>query len=184
MIEVISGPMYSGKTEELIRRLTRAKIANRSVIAFKPEIDSRYGLEVMASHSGIKIDCVPIEYARSIVDAIQVGSYDVIGIDEAQFFDYEIYETVLFLSDKGIKVIVAGLDMDYRREPFGCMPHLLAVACDVQKLSAVCNVCGEDACYTQRLTDGQPASFSGPTIQVGAKESYEARCWHCYESGE
>ena len=179
MIEVITGPMYSGKTEELIRRLTRAKIAGRKVMAYKPLIDNRYGSEVLASHSGIKIDCQPVAAAAFIGP----NGFDVIGIDEAQFFDYLLIDTIEYLANNGIQVIVAGLDMTYRKEPFGCMPHLMAIAKSVDKLSAVCHVCGEDAHYTQRLIDGKPAPFSGETILVGAQDSYEARCWYCYEEG-
>lgn len=181
MIEVVTGPMYSGKTEELIRRLTRAKIAGKRVIAYKPKIDDRYGSEVLASHSGIKIVCKPIELAQSIMDNLDF--YDVVGIDEAQFFDFHLLSSIQVLERRDIQVIVAGLDMTYRREPFGCMPYLMAIAQKVIKLSAVCHQCGADAMYTQRLIDGKPASFSGSTILVGAKDSYEARCFYCYEEG-
>lgn len=181
MIEVICGPMYSGKTEELIRRLTRAKIANKKVVAYKPKIDNRFGSEVLASHSGIKIVCKPIEIPQSIL--YNLVDYDVIGIDEAQFFDFHLLSSIQILAQHGIQVIVAGLDMTYRKEPFGCMPFLLAIAEKVIKLSAVCHVCGDDAIYTQRLMDGKPAPFTGETIQVGAQDSYEARCFNCFEEG-
>jgi thymidine kinase len=179
MIEVITGPMYSGKTEELIRRLTRAKIGGKSVIAFKPEIDNRYGEEILASHSGIKIDCLPLD-----LDSSFTMKYDVVGIDEAQFFDDRLIGFVRFLSSWNVKVIIAGLDMTYRKEPFGSMPTLMAISSDVIKLKAVCQVCGDDAAYTQRVIQGKPASFEGPTIQIGAFDSYEARCYYCWEAGK
>lgn len=182
MIEVICGPMYSGKTEELIRRLTRAKIAGKKVIAYKPKLDDRFGTEVLASHSGIKIICKPIEIPQSIMGN-HPNDYDVVGIDEAQFFDFHLLSSIQVLDNHGIQVIVAGLDMTYRKEPFGCMPYLMAIASKVIKLSAVCHTCGDDAMYTQRLLDGKPASFSGETILVGALDSYEARCFYCFEEG-
>jgi len=180
MIEVVTGPMYSGKTEELIRRLTRAKIGGKEVIAFKPTIDNRYGEEILASHSGIKIECLSLDLDR---DTSFPMRYDVVGIDEAQFFDHRLIDLVTFLSEWNVKVILAGLDMTYRKEPFGCMPTLMAIAADVIKLKAVCHVCGDDAAYTQRLVQGKPASFDGPTVQIGAFDSYESRCWYCFEKG-
>jgi thymidine kinase len=182
MIEVITGPMYSGKTEELIRRLTRATIAQRKVVALKPRIDTRHPETVLSSHSGIKIDCWSVD--TDLLDMLTFPmAYNLVGIDEAQFFDANVVKFVQFLSSRGIKVVIAGLDMTYRREPFGCMPYLMAIARDVTKLSAVCHVCGDDAHYTQRLINGRPAPYSGETILVGALDSYEARCWYCYEEG-
>lgn len=181
MIEVVTGPMYSGKTEELIRRLTRAKIAEKKVVAIKPKIDTRHPEIVLASHSGIKIDCWSIDLDFDIAPFPM--AYDVVGIDEAQFFNAHILKFVSYLANEGVKVIIAGLDMTYRKEPFGYMPFLMAMAAKVIKLSAVCHVCGDDAMYTQRLLDGRPAPFSGDTIQVGALDSYEARCYHCFEEG-
>lgn len=182
MIEVICGPMYSGKTEELIRRLTRAKIAEKQVVAIKPRIDTRHPEVVLASHSGIKIDCWSVDLDLADIASFPMR-YDVVGIDEAQFFDKNILDFVSFLANEGVKVIVAGLDMTYRKEPFGYMPFLMAMAAKVIKLSAVCHTCGDDAMYTQRLLDGKPAPFAGETILVGALDSYEARCYFCFEEG-
>ena len=187
MIEVITGPMYSGKTEELIRRLTRAKIGGKSVIAFKPDIDTRHPEEVMASHSGIEIACrtlAPDLWSNQTDRSAFSFEYDVYGIDEAQFFNPKIVSLAKGLSDMGRKVIIAGLDMTFRQEPFGSMPELMAIASDVQKLKAVCHMCGNDAMYTQRLVDdGRPASFYEKTIVVGALDRYEARCYDCFEAG-
>lgn len=182
MIEVITGPMYSGKTEELIRRLTRSKIGGKKVIAYKPKIDNRYGEEVLASHSGIKIECRQLHEKFEDAMYFPLG-YDVVGIDEAQFFSSELLSFVSLLDRVGVKVIVAGLDMTFRKEPFGCIPTLMAVASEVVKLKAVCHVCGDDAMYTQRLVGNKPASFSEPTVVVGAFDTYEARCFHCFETG-
>jgi thymidine kinase len=173
--------MFSGKTEELIRQLTRAKIAGKRVVAFKPNIDTRYGQEILASHSGIKIDCRTLD--ASLDNEMVIPTYfDVVGFDEAQFFSSKLIGLIGILQDQNVKVLVAGLDMTYRREPFGPMPILMAVAEEVSKLKAVCHVCGEDAAYTQRLIDGIPASFSGPTVEIGALDKYEARCYYCYET--
>lgn len=182
MIEVITGPMYSGKTEELIRRLTRAQIGGKKVIAYKPKVDTRHGEGIMASHSGIKIECRPLH--EKFEDAMFIPlDYDVVGIDEAQFFSDELLAFVQLLDYRGVKVILAGLDLTYRKEPFGSMPILMALASEVMKLKAVCHVCGDDAMYTQRLDGKSPASYDEPTIVVGALETYEARCVHCFEIG-
>ncbi|MEW9125104.1 MAG: thymidine kinase [Thermotaleaceae bacterium] len=174
-IEVIAGPMYSGKSEELIRRLKRAEIARQNVMVFKPLIDDRYCAENVVSHSGIRLKAHRIGKASEILTYLEKDT-QVIGIDEVQFFDEYVVEIARELADKGLRVIVAGLDMDFRGEPFGPTPKLMAVAEFVDKLSAICMVCGDPAHRTQRLINGYPASYDDPTILVGATESYEARC--------
>lgn len=179
-LEVICGPMFSGKSEELIRRLTRAEIANKRVIAFKPSIDNRYNVWKISSHAGSTFDAQVIASMREV--ASWDDERDVVAFDEAQFFEPElIIEACIALVERGRLVIVAGLDKTYRGEPFGAMPTLLALADDVTKLTAVCHKCGEDATMTQRLIDDQPAPFSGETVQVGGLDTYEARCRACFE---
>ena len=173
-IEVISGSMFSGKTEELIRRLKRAKIANQKVEIYKPIIDTRYSDKEVVSHDANAITSTPVPSASHIL--LLASNVEVVGIDEAQFFGDEIVQVVQDLVDRGIRVIVAGLDMDFRGVPFGQMPQLLAQAEIVDKLHAICMVCGEEATRTQRLVDGEPAYYDDPIIIVGASEMYEARC--------
>jgi thymidine kinase len=174
-VEVITGSMFSGKTEELIRRLRRARIAKQEVQVFKPSLDTRYGENQLASHSGAAFDATPIQNARDIFD--QLGaSTTVVAIDEAQFFDNELSQAVSDLADRGLRVIVAGLDTDFRGEPFGPLPVIMAQAERVDKLHAICMVCGGPASRTQRLIDGKPARFDDPVVIVGADELYEARC--------
>lgn len=174
-IEVITGSMFSGKTDELIRRLRRATIARQKVQVFKPAIDDRYVVEKVTSHAGSNYDAVPIQQAADILSRLDDGT-TVVAIDEAQFFDSEILEIVQILADKGLRVIVAGLDTDFRGEPFGPMPVLMAQAERVDKLHAICMVCGEAASRTQRLVNGAPAQYDDPVVIVGASELYEARC--------
>jgi thymidine kinase len=174
-VEVICGSMFSGKTEELIRRVRRATIARQTVQVFKPEIDSRYSIERVTSHNGQRFEAIPVQDAQRILDHLTPEA-TVVAIDEAQFFDPGIVEVTKILADRGMRVILAGLDMDFRGEPFGPMPALLCCADDVQKLHAICMVCGEDASRTQRLVNGKPAHYDDPIILVGASESYEARC--------
>lgn len=174
-IEVICGSMFSGKTDELIRRLRRATIAKQKVQVFKPAIDNRYDVQKVTSHAGNEFDALPINDSHEIPGLIQAGT-TVVAIDEAQFFDPAIVEIVEKLADQGLRVIIAGLDMDFRGEPFGCMPVLMAIAERVDKLQAICMVCGEPACRTQRLVDGKPAHYDQPVVVVGASELYEARC--------
>ena len=178
-IEAVIGPMYSGKSEELIRRLKRARIAKQNVLVFKPKIDDRYSKEDVVSHSGDSIDAIPIENPSEIYDYID-NKVQVVGIDEVQFFDEKIVDIAVDLANKGIRVIAAGLDMDFKGEPFGPTPKLLAVAEFVDKIQAVCSVCGQPATRSQRLIDGKPAKYDDPIIQVGAVESYEARCRKCH----
>lgn len=182
-IEVVIGPMYSGKSEELIRRLKRAKIAKQNVVVFKPGIDDRYSKDDVVSHSGYAINAVAIQKSSQIYDYIQ-NDTQVVGIDEVQFFDDEIVDIAIDLANKGIRVIAAGLDMDFKGEPFGPTPRLLAVAEFVDKIQAICSVCGQPATRSQRLIDGKPAKYDEPIIQVGAVESYEARCRKCHVVGE
>ncbi len=174
-IEVVCGSMFSGKTDELIRRLRRATIARQQVQVFKPSIDIRYAVEKVKSHAGSEYEARPVKQAREIYDFLD-KSTTVVGIDEAQFFDPEIVPLVIELAARGIRVIVAGLDTDFRAEPFGCIPTLMAIAEKVDKLQAICMVCGEPASRTQRLVNGKPARYDDPVVIVGASEMYEARC--------
>ncbi len=178
-IEVICGCMFSGKTEELIRRVRRAEIARRKVQVFKPAIDYRYHVERVTSHNGLHFEAQPVANARELLARIQPDT-TVVAVDEIQFFDQEIVPVVSQLADRGLRVIAAGLDLDFRGEPFGPMPMLLAKAEQVEKLQAICVVCGEPACRTQRLIDGEPAAYEDPVILIGASELYEARCRHCH----
>jgi thymidine kinase len=174
-IEVITGSMFSGKTDELIRRLRRARIARQNVQVFKPVIDNRYGLEKVTSHAGTEFEATPVQAADQIEPLIRPET-TVVAIDEAQFFSAEVCAVSQRLAARGVRVIAAGLDQDFRGEPFGPMPELMALAEDVTKLHAICAVCGEEASRTQRLIDNQPASFDQPVVVVGASELYEARC--------
>jgi thymidine kinase len=180
MLEVICGPMFSGKSEELIRRLRRAKIAQQRVITFKPQIDNRYGLEYVVSHDGNKVDAKPLAQVHEIIEIVHANNAMVIGIDEAQFFSQELVSVVCQLINENRRVIVAGLDLDFRGTPFGCMPLLLAIADKVSKLQAICTQCGHDAHFTQRLVNGNPARYDDPVIMIGAQEAYQARCRGCY----
>lgn len=175
VIEVICGSMFCGKTEELIRRVRRAIIARQMVQVFKPVIDNRYSIEHITSHNGQNIDALPVENAQGILDALRSDT-TVIAVDEVQFFDLEIVNIVQELASRDIRVILAGLDLNFRGEPFGSMPALLCVAEEVTKLHAICVVCGERACRTQRLVNGVAARYTDPVIMVGAKEVYEPRC--------
>jgi thymidine kinase len=179
-IEVICGSMFSGKTEELIRRLRRAISARQRVQVFKPRLDDRYGTEKVTSHNGLHVVAQPVGSAREIL-ALLESETTVVGIDELQFFDPLITEVCQELARRGRRVIAAGLDTDFRGEPFGPMPRLMAEAEMVDKLRAICVVCGNEASRTQRLVDGQPAAHDDPLIVVGASEKYEARCRACHE---
>lgn len=174
-IEVICGSMFCGKTEELIRRVRRAIIAKQTIQIFKPSMDDRYGIDRVTSHTGQQIDAEAITCANAILAHIH-DKTTVVAIDEVQFFDPEIVSVVEALATRGIRVICAGLDLDFRGEPFGAMPQLLCIAEDVLKLHAICVVCGEKASRTQRLVNGMPAHYHDPIILVGALEVYEARC--------
>jgi thymidine kinase len=185
-LEVICGPMFAGKSEELIRRIKRAEIAKQKVVVFKPSIDNRYSTTEVVSHSGIKTKALSVSEVGLISGlAYDIGGelYDVVAIDEIQFFDIRILNIVEKLINRGARVIVSGLDQDFRGLGFGIMPELLARARQVDKLTAICQVCGEEADMTQRLVDGKPASYGSPTVIVGADEQYEARCRNCHERG-
>ena len=179
-LEVITGSMFSGKTDELIRRLRRATIARQKVQVFKPVIDNRYAVEKVTSHAGSDFDAIPVERAADIRSRLQADT-TVIGVDEAQFFDDEIISIVDEFAGQGMRVIVAGLDTDFRAEPFGPVPELMARAEKVDKLQAICMVCGEPASRTQRLVNGIPARYDEPVVIVGAAEMYEARCRRHHE---
>ncbi|HNK62959.1 MAG TPA: thymidine kinase [Anaerolineales bacterium] len=174
-IEVICGSMFSGKTDELIRRLVRATIARQKVQVFKPAIDIRYAVEKVASHTGSTFEAIPIGNSADVRSRLEKDT-TVVGIDEAQFFDPGIVMVAQDLAERGVRVIVAGLDTDFRGEPFGSMPTLMAAAEDVSKLHAICMVCGGNASRTQRLVNGKPARYDEPIVIVGASEMYEARC--------
>ncbi len=178
-LEVITGPMYCGKSEELIRRLRRVKIAKQKIKVFKPVLDNRYSKKDVVSHSGNSIEAVPVDHPEEILERID-DSVDVVGIDEAQFFHEDLIEICEDLADSGKRVILAGLDRNFRNEPFGPMPELMARAEYVDKLHAICIQCGEPASRTQRLIDGEPAAADDPVILVGADEVYEARCRSCH----
>lgn len=174
-LEVICGPMFAGKSEELIRRVKTLSYAHQKIIAFKPAIDNRYDDSAIASHDGEKYKAFAVKNVDGIISHIS-DDVQVVAIDEVQFFGDGIISLVEDLADKGVRVIVAGLDTDFRGEPFGPMPDLLARAEFVTKLSAACTICGCAATRTQRLVNGEPANYDDPIIQVGAKEAYEARC--------
>lgn len=179
-IEIICGSMFSGKTEEMIRRVRRARIARQKVQVFKPALDKRYHAGQVSSHNGVQWQAVPVDSARDIFERLQ-SDVNVVAVDEAQFFDWEISRVCNELAQRGLRIILAGLDMDFRGEPFGPMPLLMAEAEEVTKLQAICVVCGAPASRTQRLIDGHPAAYDEPIILVGGSESYEARCRHCHE---
>jgi thymidine kinase len=173
--------MFSGKSEELIRRLRRAEIAGQRALIVKPSVDNRYDVGHVVSHAGAKMRAVT---AGSGAEVLRLANgYDAVGIDEVQFFDDGIVDTIGSLADRGARVVAAGLAQDFRGLPFGSMPTLLCVAEFVDKLEAVCHRCGGPATLTQRLVDGEPAPFSGKTVVIGALDSYEARCRACYEPG-
>ena len=179
-IEVICGSMFSGKTEELIRRVKRAVIARQQVQVFKPLLDNRFSTERVSSHDGLQWDAVAVNSAAEILELVR-DTTDVVAIDEAQFFDWAVVDVCEKLAQQGKRVIVAGLDMDFRGEPFGPMPVLMAQAEMVDKLQAICAVCGAPASRTQRLINGVPANYDDPQILVGASEVYQARCRRCHE---
>lgn len=174
-IEVICGSMFSGKTDELIRRLRRARIARQDVQVFKPSLDIRYAAGKVTSHAGTEFEATPVERAV-MIGALVRPTVTVVAVDEAQFFDDELIAVVQELAHGGRRVLIAGLDTDFRGKPFGPMPHLMALAEQVDKLHAICMVCGEPASRTQRLINGRPARYDDPVLVVGASELYEARC--------
>lgn len=172
--------MFSGKSEELIRRVRQAKYGNLTVRVFKPAIDNRYSKDSVVSHNGTTTMAYPVRHSEEIFAHID-DDIDIVGIDEVQFFDDQIVDVATELAARGIRVILAGLDTDFRGEPFGQMPRLMALSETVTKLNAICPLCSSPACRTQRLIDGRPASYDDPIILVGASESYEPRCRHHHE---
>ena len=178
-IEVITGCMFAGKTEELIRRINVLQFAKKKIVVFKPSIDDRYSIDRVVSHAGTSVESYAIKEAKEMLAL--VGDADVIAIDEVQFFDDEVVDICNHFADLGKRVMCAGLDMDFRGEPFSIMPRLVTQAEFVTKLTAVCTKCGAPATRTQRIVNGNPAHFNDPIILVGASEAYEARCRHCHE---
>lgn len=179
-IEVICGSMYAGKTEELIRRIKRVEYAKKNIIVFKPCIDDRYDTVQVVSHTNERVDAIPVSNADQMREHLKELPYAV-AIDEVQFFDQDVVVLCEMLANAGVRVICAGLDMNFRGEPFGIMPELLSRAEYVTKLNAICMKCGAPATRTQRIIDGKPAFYEDPIILVGAKESYEARCRFCHQ---
>lgn len=180
-IEVICGCMFAGKTEELIRRINRITYAKKDILVFKPKIDDRYDEGSVVSHSQKKIKSIVISEASEILEHLKDKMPYAIAVDEVQFFDEDLIPVIDALANSGVRVIVAGLDQDFRGEPFGIMPKLLARAEYVTKLNAICQVCGQPATRTQRIIDGKPADYNDPIILVSAAEKYEARCRHCHQ---
>lgn len=185
-LEVVCGSMFSGKTEELMLRLRRAEYAKKNVVTIKHEIDNRKSFSCIVSHNGVQREAYPVgsceDGLQALTDFVD-DTVDVIGIDEIQFFPIDAIPIILRMVEEGKRVIVAGLDLDFRREPFSIVPNLLALADEVMKLRAICVVCGNDANFTQRLINGEPANFDDPTILVGGEECYEARCRQCHKMG-
>jgi thymidine kinase len=180
-IEVIAGVMFAGKSEELIRRVRRAVIARRRVQVFKSHLDSRYaGLYSVASHDGREVDANPVDSSSEVFRLVRPDT-QLVAVDEAQFLDSGIVRVASELAARGVRVILAGTDTDFRGEPFGAIGALMAVAERVDKLQAICVVCGDLACRNQRLVDGRPARYDAPTIMIGGQESYEARCRRCHQ---
>jgi len=179
-IEVITGVMFSGKSEELIRRVRRGIIARRRVQVFKSHLDARYtGVLNVSTHDGREIEAMPVDAAAEIFRQVRPDT-ELVAIDEAQFLDPEIVTVCSALASRGVRVILAGTDTDFRGEPFGAMGDLLAIAESVDKLQAICVICGDLATRNQRLVSGKPARYDSPTILVGGQEAYEARCRHCH----
>jgi thymidine kinase len=179
-IEIICGVMFSGKSEELIRRVRRGVIARRRIQVFKSHLDARYtGLFSVASHDGTEFEATPVDAAAEIFRLVRPES-EIVAVDEVQFLDDGIVEVANTLATRGVRIILAGTDTDFRGEPFGPMGALMAVAEKVDKLNAICVGCGDLACRNQRLVNGRPARYDSPTIMVGGRESYEARCRHCH----
>ena len=180
-IEVIAGVMFSGKSEELIRRVRRAVIARRKVHVFKSHLDARYaGLYTVTTHDGLAVEAEPIDSADDIVRRARPDA-EVVAVDEVQFLDEGIVPVANLLADRGVRVILAGTEVDFRGLPFGAMAALMCAAEVVDKLHAICVVCGGPASRNQRLINGVPAPWGSPTIMVGGRESYEARCRHCHK---
>ena len=186
-IEVICGPMFASKTETLISRITSLEYAKQKIKIYKPELDDRYSKEEIVSHAGARIEATPVNSSREIMEDLlskMEKMPDVVVIDEVQFFDNNVVLVAEKLANMGVRVIVAGLDQDFRGDPFPIVAELMARAEIITKLTAVCTVCGAAATRSQRLVDGKPAPVTGLTVQVGAKESYEARCRDHHDIGD
>ncbi|MBQ7450107.1 thymidine kinase [bacterium] len=179
--EIITGPMSCGKTEELLRRIRRFQIAQKNIKIISPDIDTREGENRVASRNGLSLDAIKVKTSREVLDVVEEKD-EIIAIDEIQFFDEEIVDVVNELVSQHKKVIACGLDLDFKAEPFGPMPQLLAIANRVDKLMAICMKCGSEyGVRTQRLINGAPAGKNSPQIMIGGDETYEARCLDCYE---
>jgi thymidine kinase len=179
-IEVICGPMFAGKSEELIRRIKRLEYAKKKTLVFKPLIDNRYSKNEVVSHSNLKAKSIAIRESKEILDYVDSTTF-AIAVDEVQFLDKDIIYLAQKLALKGIRVILGGLDTDFRGEPFPITASLMTIAEDVLKLTAICVVCGAPATKTQRIINGKPAHYADPIIKVGAAETYEPRCRHCHQ---
>lgn len=179
-IEVICGPMFAGKTEELLRRVKRLEYAKKNIVVFKPLIDNRFSENEVVSHNNNRTRSVNISFARQMFKYVN-DTTDVVAVDEIQFLDEEAVGICEYFASKGIRVIVSGLDKDFRGEPFSFMPKLLAIAEYVTKLTAICVKCGIPATRTQRIVNGKPARYVDPIVLIGAEESYEARCRSCHK---
>ncbi len=178
-LEVICGPMFSGKSEELIRRLRRAKIAQQKVVCFNPKVDTRTASHTVSSHNGSSMGAFTVDDAL-LIPSLIANDVTVVGIDETQFFSQDLINVVFDLIENGKHVLVAGLNLDFKGVPFGTMPTFLALADTVTKLSAICVICGADAYFSQRIVDGQPAKYDDPIVKPGAQEAYQARCRSCH----
>lgn len=178
-LEVICGSMFSGKSEELMRRIRRAELAQKKVSVFKHKVDNRLSIDNIVSHSGFKYKAIAIDDPADI-ELFITDEVQVIAVDEIQFFGEEIVPVILALLDAGKQVIAAGLDLDFRGIPFGCMPTLLALANSITKLNAICMICGNEAHFSQRIINGRAAKFDDPHILIGAQDCYQARCRDCY----
>jgi thymidine kinase len=179
-IEVICGPMFAGKSEELIRRVKRCEYAKKKVVVFKPVIDNRYSMDEVVSHNKRSTKCYNLSKSEDAYKYVNEDTYAV-AFDEVQFMDNGILDVIQTLANQGKRVICAGLDNDFRGQPFSIMPQLLCMAEYVTKLTAICTVCGALATRTQRIVNGKPAYYEDPTIIIGASEAYEPRCRHCHE---
>jgi thymidine kinase len=179
-ITVVTGSMFAGKSEELIRLARRSLYAKKKVQVFKPAVDDRYDQSMVVTHMGVKHEAAPVSNVAELKRRV-ANDTDVVLIEEAQFFDVSLVELVVELADRGVEVILAGLDQDFRRQPFGPMPELLAAADEVVKLRAICMKCGAPASHTYRMIEGKPAHWDDPIVLIGATEAYEARCRRCYE---
>lgn len=179
-ITVICGSMFAGKSEELIRLARRALYAKKSVQVFKPSVDNRYDEAMVVTHMGVRHEAIPVNSVKELESKLNPKT-QVVLIEEAQFFDESLVHLATGLADQGKQVILAGLDQDFRRKPFGPMPALMAVADEIVKLRAICMKCGAPASHTYRTIDGKPAHKDDPIILIGATEAYEARCRNCFE---